>query len=244
MRALLCAIACVIPLFCQPAFDVASIKPGVLARRGGEGSLKESIQVSPLTLTMRNVSLGTCIQYAYRVKEYQVSGPSWTMTERYDLFAKTGSPSSENDLRLMLRRLLDERFQLKFHRDRKELAVYVLEPGKNAPRLKPSRTETENSMNLVRPGLRLDFRHESMSQLADLLSTLIVIGRPVLNQTGIEGFYDFVLDLRELRPESANESGPSPASVVAEQLGLRLEARKAPLEVLVIDRAERVPIAN
>ena len=144
----------------------------------------------------------------------------------------------------MLRALLADRFRLEFHRDRKEAAVYALLPGRVSPRLQESREDTPNSMNLIRPGLRLAFRHESMAQLADMLSTLIVIGRPVLDQTGIGGFYDFTLDLRELRPEDAAEPGPSASSVISEQLGLRLEARRAPLDVLVIERAERVPIAN
>ena len=171
MRATLLAVLAACPALGQPAFDVASIKPGALARAGGEGSLKESIQVSPIGLTMRNVSLITCMQWAYGVKEYQVSGVSWTGSERYDVFAKTGSPVGENQLRLMLRALLADRFRLEFHHDRKETAVYVLLPGKVSPRLKESREDTPNSMNLIRPGLRLAFRHESMSQLADMLST-------------------------------------------------------------------------
>jgi uncharacterized protein (TIGR03435 family) len=239
-----CAIASVIPICCQPGFDVASIKPGALARAGGEGSLKESIQFSPQTLTMRNVSLSTCMQWGYRVKDYQISGPAWTGSERYDVFAKTGAPVNESDLRRMLRVLLTERFKLEFHRDRKEVAVYALERGKEEPRLKQSTPESESGWNLVRPGLRIAFRHQTMGQLADLLSTLIVIGRPVVDRTGLDGAYDFLLDLRELQPEGASEPGPSPSSVVSDQLGLRLEARKAPLEILVIDRAEREPIAN
>lgn len=230
--------------WCQPAFDVASIKPSALARAGGEGSLAQSVQTSPLSLTMRNVSLGVCIQWAYRVKEYQVTGASWTGSERYDVFARTGSPVSENQLRVMLQALLAERFHLVFHRDRKELPVYALLRGKDAPRLTESEAASANSMSMIRPGLRLVFHHESLSELADWLSTLLVIDRPVLDETGIQGFYDFPLDLRELRPPDAAEPGPSPSSVLSEQLGLRLESRKAALEVLVIDRAERIPIAN
>lgn len=233
-----------ITIWCQPAFDVASIKPAALARVGGEGSLKESIQISPLSLTMRNISLGYCMEWAYRVKEYQISGASWTGSERYDIFARTGSPAGEGRLRLMLQTLLAERFHLVFHRDRKELPVYALLPGKDKPRLQESQPDTPNSMTLIRPGLRLTFRHESLSQLADWLSGLLVIDRPVLDETGIQGFYDFPLDLRELRLPDAAEPGPSPSSALSEQLGLRLEARKAALEVLVIDHAERIPIAN
>ena len=252
MRRLPCAIllgaltACQVlaQVVAQASFDVASIKPAALARAGGEGSLKESIEVSPLTLTMRNVSFITCMEWAYRVKEYQVSGAAWTGSERYDVFAKTGSPVTGDQLRLMLGSLLNERFRLEFHRERKEQAVYLLLQGKQRPRLQESHPETASAMNLVRPGLRLAFRHQSMSQLADTLSTLLVIGRPVLDRTGLSGFYDFILDLRELRTEDASESGPSASAVLMEQVGLRLEARKAPLEVLVIDRAERVPIAN
>lgn len=231
-------------LWCQQAFDVASIKAAALARAGGEGSLKESLEVSPLSLTMRNVSLSYCMEWAYRVKDYQISGASWIGSERWDIFARTGSPIAEEQLRLMLRTLLADRFHLVFHRDRKELPVYALLKGKSEPRLRESPAGSPSSMTLVRPGLRLAFRYKSMSNLADTLSTLLVIGRPVLDETGIDGFYDFTLDLRELRLPDAPEPGPSPSSVLSEQLGLRLESRKAPLEICVIDHAERIPIAN
>ena len=215
-----------------------------MARAGGEGSLKESIQVSPLGLTMRNVSLNTCMQWAYGVKEYQVSGVSWTGSERYDVFAKTGSPVGEDRLRLMLRTLLADRFRLEFHHDRKEIAVDALLPGRVSPRLKETREDTPNSINLIRPGSRLAFRHESMSQTGGH-----ALDPDRDRPAGARSDRDrrvrrFTLDSRELRPEDAAEPGPSASSVISEQLGLRLEARRAPLDVLVIERAERVPIAN
>jgi uncharacterized protein (TIGR03435 family) len=227
----------------QPAFDVATIKPAALARVGGEGSLAESVQISPLAVTMRNVSLSDCLQWAYRLKDYQVTGPSWTGSERWDLFARAGSPSREDELRVMMQTLLAERFHLAFHHERKEAQVYALLEGRE-PHLQKSQDETPESMNLVRPGLRIAFRHYSVTKLADLLSSLLVIGRPVIDETGIEGFFDFQLDLRELRLPDDVEPGPTPSSVLERQIGLRLESRKAALELLVVDRAERIPIAN
>ena len=231
-------------LSAQPAFDVASIKPAELQRRGGEGSLWDAIQMTPLSLTMRNVSLTGCMQWAYGVKEFQVFGPQWAVADRFDIFARTGTPADQAQFRKMLAQLLADRFHLVFRREQRETGVYVLLPGKEKPRMKVSEPDTPNSWSMIRPGLRLDFRHESIGQLADMLSTLIVIGKPVLDRTSIPGFYDFLLDLRELRPPDDREPGASPRAVIDQQLGLRLETRKERLEVLVIERADRTPIAN
>src|SRR5688572_29693918 len=89
-------------------FDVASVKPA--APRSGEGSNREGIEVGPGSLTLRNIRLSSCIKWAYRVFEYQIAGPGWLTSERFDIVAKAAGPAEEDQLRLMLRGLLAERF--------------------------------------------------------------------------------------------------------------------------------------
>src|SRR5262245_27511500 len=106
---------------CQ-TFEVASVKP---AAPRTEGSRRESIEVGPGSLTLRNIRLSSCIKWAYRVFEYQIAGPGWLTTERFDIVAKAEGPAEEQELRLMLRGLLAERFKLAFHRQTKEMSAYV-----------------------------------------------------------------------------------------------------------------------
>jgi uncharacterized protein (TIGR03435 family) len=114
-------------------FDVASIKPGALASAGGEGSRRENISSSPDTLTMANVSLASAIKWAYSLHDYQVAGPAWLNDERYDIRAKASGPTPDDQLRLMLRTLLADRFKLTSHRQTKDLPVYALLVAKNGP---------------------------------------------------------------------------------------------------------------
>ena len=88
------------------AFDVASVRVSGIGKAGGEGSRRESIEFTPDSVTMRNVSLKSAIQWAYHVMEYQVTGPEWLSTERYDIVAKSAAPVSEQQLRSMAQVLL------------------------------------------------------------------------------------------------------------------------------------------
>ena len=99
-------------------------------------------------------------------------------------------------------------------------------------------------MRVVGPGLRLSFQRQTTSQLADFLSTLLSVGRPVIDRTGLSAAYDFTLDLREAAPPGETDAGSAVSVALQQQLGLKLEGRKAPLEIMVIDRAERVPAGN
>src|SRR5258708_22217964 len=93
-----------------PAFDVASIKPNQMGNAGGEKSERENITVSPEGVIMRNVSLRSCLKWAYEVKDFQISGPSWLASQKYDIAAKTAPPTSNGQLRLMMQTLLSGRF--------------------------------------------------------------------------------------------------------------------------------------
>src|SRR5258706_16442869 len=103
-------------------FDVASIHR--LKPVAGEGG-RDKIERTPTSLTMRNVTLSTCVKWAYGVQSFQVTGPFWTGAERYDIVARTPAAASQQKLRAMLQSLLAERFKLEIHRDTKEMQVYT-----------------------------------------------------------------------------------------------------------------------
>src|SRR5580698_7072684 len=106
------------------SFDVASVKPN---RAGiGENAPREKITASPGSLTMQSVSLQTCIKWAYGLRDFQISGPGWLTSERYDIVAKASGPSTGAELRVMLRSLLADRFKLRSHVETKEKPVYEL----------------------------------------------------------------------------------------------------------------------
>jgi uncharacterized protein (TIGR03435 family) len=230
------------------SFEVASVKPNTTAHAGGEGSERENISSTPGGLTMRNVSLRTGIQWAYEVRGYQVSGPAWLATERYDIVAKTSSAASEEQLRRMLQALLADRFKLVLHRESRELPVYLLVAGRRGTRLQASNGEGDSSMQPAGGGL--EFRNYSMPAFAERLSTRpFSFDRPVLDETGLTGRFDFTMKLAdnatELKRtlEGMEHGGPDFAAFL-EPLGLRLQPQKGPVEILVIDAAEKMPGGN
>ena len=197
---------------------------------------------------MRNVSLRSCIQWAYGVRGYQISGPTWLTLERYDIVAKTPSPAADDQLRLMLQMLLESRFKLALHREMKDLPVYRLVRGKGGPKLHTAAGEGNNSMRPVGGGL--EFRNFSMAELAARLSARpFSVDRPVLDKTGINGLFDFTMKIADNDAElkrtlEGMERGASDFALFLGQLGLKLQPQKGPVEILVIDRAEKVPIEN
>jgi uncharacterized protein (TIGR03435 family) len=193
---------------------------------------------------MRNVPLRFCLEWAYDLKDYEVSGPDWIKSEnRYDIVANAPG-ASDNEMRLMLQTLLTERFQMKLHRETKTLDVYSLLPGKGAPKVKEASADEQTSLG-PGPGNGAMFTKQPISRLTFLLTRRM--DRPVIDLTGLKGLYDFTLDLSGLGfngnpPEDT--SAPSIFTTVQENLGLRLEAQKAPIQVLIVDRAEKIPTAN
>lgn len=216
-------------------FDVASIRPSQAARAGGEGATRESVQISPTTVTLRNASLSFCIQWAYGVRFYQISGPDWISRSRYDVTAKTATPStSERQLKKMMQALLADRFRLRLRRDTKSIPVYELTatPGA-AAKLKPSTTDQHSGISVVNGSFV--FEHVTMPQLAEHLSDLSGFDRPVVDKTGIDGAFDITL------PSAAAAMRENPDSIfgAVESIGFRLNARKSPIEILIVDHAER-----
>ena len=234
-----------------PAFDVASVRVSQIGKAGGEGSRRQSIQFSPDSVTMRNVSFRSCIQWAYHVMDYQVTGPDWLATERYDIAAKSAATVSEDQLRQMLQGLLAERFKLAFHRQTKELPAYVLLVAKGGPKFKESQTEGEANIDPQPNRMAVVVQRTPVSQLVEGLSN--ILRAPVLDQTGLKGKYDvtiniakYIPDMTEKRAEGAPPLDPIPILMTGlqEELGLRLESRKMPLDLLIVDRAEKVPTEN
>lgn len=228
-----------------PAFEVASVKPNKTGQRGGR------LNTEPGHLTITNIRLRTCIKAAFGLQDYQLSGGNTAIEdERYDIVAKADGAVGDDQLMLMLRRLLADRFKLRYHREPKEMQGFSLLVAKNGPKLH----EVEPAgKDWSRNGVgRIDGQEVSMAQLADILAGRL--GHPVVNLTGIKGVFDLKLSWTpdpatvgnpaEIKESPAVESisdpsGPSIFSALQEQLGLRLEARKVPVEIVVIDHVER-----
>src|ERR1051326_4364349 len=126
-----------------PSFEVASVRENKGAPPREPPFIRSPFTVSPGSLIGRNVSLKYCLQWAYRLTEFQVQGPDWMASQRYDIAAKAIAGAGEDQLRLMLQTLLTQRFDLTLHRESKLLSAYVLEIGKDGPKFKESSIEDE-----------------------------------------------------------------------------------------------------
>jgi uncharacterized protein (TIGR03435 family) len=181
------------------------------------------------------------------VREYEVAGPEWIQSERFDIDAKTSRPVSIEDQRRMVQELLADRFHFRFHHETRLMPIFALVAVKSGPKLHEAVAETREMLKLPGGGLRLEFHRTSIAQLADFLSTLAALDRPVRDRSGLSGVYDFKLDLHEVAGPWASEAerlaAPSMTTVLQEQLGLKFQAVKDGVDVLAIDQVER-PSAN
>jgi uncharacterized protein (TIGR03435 family) len=230
-----------------PKFDVASLKPGqpILGDKFNInlGSLKHG------TLTLTNTSLADCLRYAYGLtNNEQLAGPDWVKSkvERFDIVAKAPADTPVEQVRLMLQTLLTERFRLVLHREPKELSYIALVVGKKGPKLTEAIPDSDASGNKFLIG-KIYSNDISMTMLATLLSRFT--GQTVLDMTGLKGAYDLKLEWAPDNPAAAAalnaaEDGPSLFAAVEQQLGLKLDVRKGPVEILVVDHADRVPVQN
>jgi len=194
--------------------------------------------------------------FAYGLNPKQISGgPGWMETELYDIQARPeaqGTPSRKQ-LEGMIQNLVAERFKLSFHREKKELNVYAITVGKNGPKMMKNTSDPNGLPGLMFRGAGiLPARNANMQDLASVLQA-VVLDRPVIDQTGLEGRFDFELkwtpDETQFGGRAGNAGKDDPAAppdlytAFQEQLGLQLKAVKAPIDVLVIDRVEK-PSAN
>lgn len=231
-----------------PAFEVASVKvsetPVGGGGRGG-GGRQDVITPSPGGVSMSNVRLKSAIQWAYHLQTVQVSGPAWMETNRYDVMAKAAGPVSLDELRLMMQTLLAERFKLACHKETKEMPAYVVTVGKGGPKMTPSDGEGELQMRPAGNRLAVQFTHATIEQLAQMnMSPLLGI---VVDQTGLKGQWNFTLDASSFalsQPAGIDDAVAMFIQAVNEQLGLKIEQKKVPAEVLIVDHAEKVPVQN
>jgi uncharacterized protein (TIGR03435 family) len=224
-----------------PTFEVATIKPApAQSPRWTQTQMSSDTETGKLIYS--NVNLKEVIGQAFKVQQYQISGPSWIETERFDIVAKFPPRSARDQVLLMLQGLLADRFKLTLHRETKELPVYALVVGKNGPKLTTTETETGITSNSNRTSWHVVAKI-SMRLLAEFLTNQV--GRPVVDQTGLTGPYEITLDWAVDNPTS-NEAAPGPSIFTAlqEQLGLKLDSTKGPVETIVVDHSEKTPPEN
>jgi uncharacterized protein (TIGR03435 family) len=218
----------------SPAFEVASIRRNL---NGGENT---QINISGGRLTVTNGSVKTLIRNAYDILSFQLAGgPRWLDTDMYDIVATTGSAETipQARLRLLFQNLLTDRFGLKMHWETREASVYALTIDRGGLKFQESvGAETPGVNTSKRAGRgQMKGTREPISSLASNLGNQL--GAIVLDKTGLAGTYDWTLAWG-LDP-NVDSTEPSLFTALREQLGLRLNAQKGPMEVLVIDSASK-----
>jgi uncharacterized protein (TIGR03435 family) len=224
-------------------FEVASVK--VTEQRTGP----TNVETTPGSLNMRNIGMGAVIMWAYKISPYQISSGDLLGNGFYEITAKAAGPAKTDEMRIMMKALLAERFKLKSHHETKEVSAYALVETRNGHKLKPSPVDEGPGVQPMRGAkMGLSGRSATLDQLAFFLSG--PLGIPVPDRTGLNGRYDFELDLTNYRTGGPG-SGDPPADAVSvmqsalpEQLGLRLEAQKLPIDMLIVDHIERKPVEN
>jgi len=233
-------------------FEVASVKPAN-PTAAGRVTMKEA----PGTITMLNVTLRDCISQAYDVEDFEIFGPDWLGSDRYDIVARFTPGASKERVLLMRQKLLADRFKLALHREKKVMPVYALVVAKGGPKIH----EAEEGANMTRIGRGHMVLHRvPLSLLAEILSSQM--DHPVLDQTGVEGLFDITLDWvpDDTQAKMGVAGGDRPAGgpgtlanapeglsifdALREKLGLKLQTKKEAVEILAVDHAERVPTEN
>jgi uncharacterized protein (TIGR03435 family) len=228
-------------------FEVVSVKPN---KSGSNGSHTNTDQGR---LTAVNVTLRQLIVRAYNLKDYQVEGPDWLGIEHFDISAKfpealpKDPEKSEAIFTAMMQRMLADRFKLAIHRDQKTFAVYGLFVTKGGIKFREAAPTEEghgsnsNNNHFTGTNIGMDTFANFLSRRQDL---------PVIDMTGLKGYYDLTLDWipEPKQPEPGAGADASTGLTIPmalqEQLGLKLENRKAPIEILIVDHAEKLPTEN
>jgi uncharacterized protein (TIGR03435 family) len=216
------------------SFDVVSVKPN------NSGSGRSTENTNPGRVIAENISARSLITQAFGVRQLQIlGGPGWVTTDNFDISATTGTTKDLNDreLRPYFESLLTQRFGFKYHRETKDAPIYSLVAGKGGARLTPHEGEVNTSVNISSGSGKVSVNAccISMADFANLLSGRS--DRIVVDNTGISGSYDVKL---EWAPDPAPESTiPSLFAALQEELGLRLEPARGPVEMIVIDSIEK-----
>jgi uncharacterized protein (TIGR03435 family) len=219
------------------SFEVASVR---LAKQTNDARSGYFISGSTgCKLTVLNFPLLSVIERAYNMREYQITGPDWLKGSKFEIKAKLPPGAPRDGVAPAVQTLLADRFKMTSHQEKKELPFYALTVDKSGQRLKPS--EGRGATTQYRGMYKA--RNETMARFCDMLSR--TLDRVVIDETGLTGRYDFVLDYTGMDPRMSDPAGmPSIFKALRDQLGLKLESRKGPQDVLVIDRIEKLPTAN
>ncbi len=230
-----------------PAFDVVSVKP---VEHIVGLDYNNRLTYSSNGLTARNITLKRLITEAYRLQLSQVSGPSWIDHNEYDIDARTAGAATREQMTLMLRSLLAERFHLKQHSEVREMRVYDLTVGKSGVKIHAVSDE-ETAVAQAGPHF-----HGDMRKFADFLAVMFTVPAPsspsepviaggpqipVLDKTGLTGIFDFSVDMR---PELGTDGFAMGQRVLQDQLGLSVESRKENVVIVIVDDAAKIPTEN
>jgi len=230
----------------DPGVEVATVKPSPAEARGRLYTVRGT-QVMAINVTLMNV-----ITFAYDLHERQVvGGPAWMSTDRFEIAIKPDVPGQPNNqqFKKIFQKALVDRFQFKFHKEKRELSVYAITLPANTKHKLTTSPSDNNLPNLIfpRPGL-LPAQNATMDEFASVLQGA-VMDRPVVNQTNIQGRFNFTLDWTPdefqfasfgPRPGPFPDTGkPNIFQAFQDQLGLKLESTKAAADALVIDKAEK-----
>lgn len=235
MRLFLFALLATTSLAQALRFDVASVRPNTLDDR--------IVTIDPGPngrFSARGYSLKLLIQHAYTVKGFQIGGgPGWLDVDRYDILARGRSDATPEQLRLMLRALLEERFALRVHRIQKEMPGFELSVTGAQSKLKPSGASNENADMRRDATGALVANGISMPAFATIVSAYLA--KPVVDKTRLPGLYDFRILWTERADQvpDAESTGVSLISALRDQLGLKLTSKRVTAEVIVIDRAAK-----
>ena len=249
-------------------FEVASIKPSAPQEMG---MVRIGMGGDPGRINYTGVSLKNILMRAYRVRIYQIAGPSWIDSERYDVTAKLPEGATQDQVPEMLQNLLADRFKMVLHRETRDQSVYALVVGKNGARLQKSEIQPppagldgppaqKGGARMMMSNGHLEAKGVALSGLCDMLSNLL--DRPVVDMTKVEGSYDITLDvsmeeligmkrMAEAHGGAGPGAGPAPEGEAGgsifsaiQTLGLKLDSRKAPIDYIVVDSAEKTPTEN
>ena len=224
----------------QPlAFDAASFKPATTTNGNS------TFNLLPAGIEGTNDSLSMLIRFAYHLQPNQLSGPAWLDTAAFDVIAKASHQATAEELRQMLQSLLAERLKMVVHQEEKQVVSYVLVVDKGGLKIRP--VEGTNR-NMHGTGHSFEATEAPLSQLAGNLAGLL--RRAVVDETNTPGSFTYTLSWSPENQSAAEKGaaaaipGPTLLEALREQLGLRLEERKIPMQVLVVDHVERRPTEN
>ena len=220
------------PAFAQAHFEVASIRPSAPGKTARDGQFYFQND----RLVMKAATVGDILDFVDGFQLFRVvGGPPWMRTDRYDVEAKSDHVLEQKERGPAIMALLADRFKLESHKETRDVLSFVLRPPKTLKDVKLAATDEKSSirMNDQRDVI---FTAVAMNGVANYLSQML--GAPVTDETELKGAYDFVLALSKIEPQP-NQSFGDRVREAAEAVGFRIESKRVPMEVTVVDRCSR-----